>query len=247
MMKFAALLMLVSTVSFAQSVKFSFSEEAQSFSSPVQNGETVKIDYIVKALPLTTLDDSFLEFINEEECVYWSSQGTSPDDPGTCGEYRQTGKYLLMTKNNSFPAYSVTEVITDLKSGKKKTRKLEDVSVKLYLKGGTKKLSEKVVPADLKLEAQLSNSVKFGCAIQNTFRASPVLDVPVNLGVCSSIQGSATASKTDGVYSLTVSKSLKLDIAIYGFWMVKDFPRQNYVRKEIWDGAASTSLALEIK
>lgn len=246
MMKFAALLMLVSSVSFAQSVKFSFSDEAQSFGSQVLNGETVKIDYVVKALPAPVLDDSFLETIAEEECVYWSSQGTSPDDPGTCGEYRQTGKFLLLTKTHSFPAYSVVEVITDLKTGKSKTRKLEDVSVRLFLKG-TKRLDSKEIPADLKFEAQLSNSVKFGCAINNTFRASPVLDVPVNLGVCSAIEGNATAVKTDGAYSLIVSKSLKLKVDIYGFWMVKDFPRQDYVRKEIWDGAASTTLALEIK
>ncbi len=247
MMKFAALLMLVSSVSFAHSVKFSFSEKSQSFKSPIANGETVKIDYIVKALPAIKLDDSFLEFINEEECVYWSRVGTSPDDPGTCGEYRQTGKFILLTKTNSFPAYSVVEVITDLKTGKKKTRKLEDVSVTLFLKGGRKILSEKVVPSDLKFETRLANSVKFGCAIHNTFRASPILDVPAHLGVCAALEGIASASKTDGVYSLKISNILNLKVDIYGFWRVKDFPRQNYVTKEIWDGAASTTLALEIK
>lgn len=247
MMKFAALLTLVSSVAFAQTVKFSFSDEAQSFAAPVLNGETVKIDYNVYALPAISLDDSFLEFINEEECVYWTSQGTSPDDPGTCGEYRQTGKYLLLTKNNSFPAYTVVQTITDLKTGKTKTRKLEDVSLKLYLKGGTRKLSEKVVPADLKFDAQLSSSVPFGCAIDNTFRASKLLGLPSYLGVCSAVSGEATVSKSEGVYSLTMSKSLKLNIDIYGFWLVQDFPRQNYVRKEIWDGAASTSLALKVK
>lgn len=252
MMKFAALLMLASGLVYADSsvsTKFSFSEDAQSFSAPVANGETVKIEYIVKTLPAPKIDDSVLSVSEEQECVYWTYQGTSPDDPGVCGEYRNTGKYLLTVKGVSFPLFSLTEVVTDLKTGAKKTRKLSDVAMNLYLDGGYKKLDSKEIPADLNLKftSLVLSSPLFGCAVNDTFKASPLLDVPVNLGLCSTISGDAQASKTNGVYSVVTPKSLKVEVGIYGFWMVKDFPRRDYVRKDVWDGSVGTNLALEIK
>lgn len=252
MMKFAALLMLTSAVSFADSTiatKFSFSEEAQSFGTAVQNGETVKIEYVVKELAKPVIDDSILQVSEEQECVYWTYQGTSPDDPGVCGEYRNTGKYLLTTKGVAVPLYSVTEIVTDLKTGVKKSKRLENVIMNFYLEGGYKKLNSREIPADLNLKftSLVISSPLFGCAVNDTFKASPLLGEATYLGVCTSFMGSATVEKIDGKYSYNVAKTLKVEVGVYGFWMVKDFPRSNYVSKDIWPGSMTSTLALEIK
>lgn len=251
-MKFAALIMLASTLSFADSAvstKFSFSEDAQSFGTQIANGETVKIEYVVKALPAPVIDDSILSVSEEQECVYWTYQGTSPDDPGVCGEYRNTGKFLLTTKGVAVPLYSVTEIVTDLKTNVKKSKKLNDVIMNFYMEGGYKKLDSREIPKDLNLKftSLVISSPLFGCAVNDTFKASPLLGEATYLGLCSSVTGAATVEKLDGKYSFKVAKTLKVEVGIYGFWMVKDFPRSNYVRKDIWDGSAGTNLALEIK
>ena len=118
MMKFAALAMLLSVSAFADSTVstvFKYSDLK------------VKVEYVVKRLPLPALDDSALQVRPETECIWWASSGTSPDDPGECGEYRETGKYILSATMKEYPVYSLTEVMTDLNSGATRSRRIADL------------------------------------------------------------------------------------------------------------------------
>lgn len=240
MMKFAALVMLLSVSAFADSTVstvFKYSDLK------------VKVDYVVKRLPLPALDDSALEVRPETECISWTYVGTSPDDPGVCGQYRETGKYILTATMKEYPVYSLTEVMTDLKSGLTRSRRIADLTIKLVLQDGYKLIPSKNIPSDLDLNftAYTTSATLFGCAVNDTFTASPVLDVPVNLGLCSRVFGQSIVKKEKGVYSLIVLNTLKIDADLYGFWMVRDFPRADYVRKDVWENALSTQLMLKIK
>lgn len=240
MMKFAALIMLLSVSAFADSTVstvFKYSDLK------------VKVDYVVKRLPLPALDDSALETRPETECISWTYSGTSPDDPGVCGQYRETGKYILTATMKEYPVYSLTEVMTDLKTGATRSRRIADLTIKLVLENGYKLISSKEIPADLDLKfiAYTTSESLFGCAVNDTFKASPLLGVPVNLGLCSRVFGQSTVTKEKGVYSLIVLDTLKINADLYGFWMVRDFPREDYVRKDVWENALSTELMLKIK
>lgn len=227
---------------------FSFTETEKSFSSVFADGQTVKIEYKVTDLPKPVLNDSLLKVEKDMKCISWSYPGTSPDDPGVCGEYAWTGKYRVFAPYNPIDLFSVTEVVTDLSTGIKSTRELPTLKTSFYIQGGEVLIDTPEVPANLNLKFvnYVSGDPFFGCAVEG-YKTGPILDVPANLGICTSTVGQVSLERVNGEYKFTASKKVTFKTTITAFWMVRDFPRNDYVRKDIWEDGEWASTAFDLK
>ena len=254
-MKLYLALMLLSTAAIAETksvtAMFSFTDTEKSFETVIPEGQTVKLEYIVTELPKPMIsDENLLKVEKEMECVTWTYPGTSPDDPGICGEYKWTGNYKLTTRLVSFDLYKVKEITTDLKTGNSRSRNLPNIKGFFFLEGGTKTVASAEIPANMNLRfsARVSGDFIFGCAVEDTFETGPVLEkLPVQLAVCADTNGDAKLTRKEGKYSLKIEKNLNLNVRVNAFWMVRDFPRSNYVRKDIWETSENTSKVLVLK
>ena len=227
-------LVFLSSISFAQEnvrVKTILSFDAQSavFGEQVTGKQSFQIEYLLTPLSYEIKSSDF-KFSPVFECKRWISQGTSPDDPGQCGDLQQTGWSVAPT---AYDVFSVERVVTNLQTGSVSKTALSNVRMDLYEDTTVANpLKTSTLPSNLAFVGYLRGS-SFGCGVTNTV-PTELLGQTAQLGVCGNIFGKVTVVKNGGKFSFTSSSALTLDLSVTGFWLVTDAPRTDVIRKNIW-------------
>lgn len=224
---------------------FSFDADQISFSEILPHGQTLKITYTVTPLPLPEITDADLKIAKEMKCISWSYPGTSPDDPGVCGDSAWTGKYRITSAIDEIPLFAVTETITDTRSGKRRVRKLKDISANVYVADSDVITENPQVPSNLSFVSYVQSDFYWNCA-NETVKTGPVLeDLRVHVAVCTGARGAAKLEKIEGKYRLTVQPELSFRSTMHAFWLVRDYPRGDYLRKRLWPRDPSIEYVLK--
>lgn len=221
------------SLAFTTESIFSLNSETGSFNEVFEDGETIMITLEITKLPMPDFSE-LVKMEKDMKCIGWNG-GTSPDDPGTCMGYRETGKFRVSTPVNSFALFSVTETTEDLKTGEVRTRKLPPLRSAFY-STYFKLLDRPVVPDDLDFNAYMEGADLFGCAAKDFFVTLPVLhNDPVHLGICQKLRGKVELKRRGGEYYLAFGGKLIVTNSVHAFWRVQDSPRTNYVLKSLWE------------